>query len=174
MKKRLNILAALRHLNNYRMILFLAAVTIVTALAFYPQWNPPEEMIGIWRTRGVATVRYSDGFLSYKFFKDTVNIEVRIAVDGTVTGFVGGAHFSNCTVQENRGWLGKLLNLATDYVIKGNITGAMFAADTLSVKTISAPFDIRHRKIKGSLFYSTGFDMYPAAPFDLEKAEAMQ
>jgi hypothetical protein len=69
-----------------------------------------------------------------------------------VTGRLGGAELSDCVVELNRGWFGRMINIETDYVIRGRIIGAVVTGSDGGTNTISAPFNLVDGRIKGTVF----------------------
>ncbi|MCE9540832.1 MAG: hypothetical protein K8R85_16685 [Bacteroidetes bacterium] len=127
-------------------------------------------MTGTWSARQRVTVRMKDANNDYIFIKDTVTIAITISADVSVEGTCGGALFKDCLLSSNRGWFGRWLNIKTDYIITGKLIGKIFEKDTLTDKTISAPFNVTGSSTAGSLFQKEGwFDIYPMADFKLEK-----
>ena len=58
----------------------------------------------------------------------------------------------NCTARHNRGWFGKLLNIKTDYIIKGGyLEGALTSKDSTNIKKFTMPFNIVNGEIKGTV-----------------------
>jgi len=86
--------------------------------------------------------------------KVPVTLELTIHENGTVRGMVGGAELKGCVLKQNRGELGRRLNVASDYVIMdGYLDGAIVAEDTVPKKNLSIPFDIVDGHIQGTLFW---------------------
>jgi hypothetical protein len=67
---------------------------------------------------------------------------VDIQSDGRVTGKVGDAILVKGRLEENRGWLGRKLNLATDHIIKGELSGPIVAAESVTRGRVSIPLDL--------------------------------
>src|SRR5208283_5791799 len=68
-----------------------------------------------------------------------LSVKVDIHEDGTVAGTVGEATLAQGHFQKNRGWLGRKLNLATDYIIKGNLNGAIVQAEGITRSKVMIP-----------------------------------
>ena len=81
-----------------------------------------------------------------------VEITLQISADGKVTGRVGGAELSDCVATLNRGWFGRMLNIETDFIIRGKMIGAVAAGSENQTNTINAPFNLADGRIKGTLF----------------------
>jgi hypothetical protein len=66
-------------------------------------------------------------------------------------GFSGGARLSRCFVKKNRGWLGKKLNIKTDYIVRGYLEGSVVTRDVGGTRKIAMPFNVRDGKLTGGL-----------------------
>jgi len=149
--------------------LLLIAITYCL-FAACTNWTVPESLIGKWEGKDKVTVRTKvNGEFVFIKAQDSIPFVINIQSDGTVKGNLGGAEFKNCKVSKNRGELGKKLNLATDFVIKGDLTGKIFENDPEVIKKISMPFDNKNGNLKGSLFQMFGLDLYPVADVNLYK-----
>ncbi|MBK7667526.1 MAG: hypothetical protein IPJ32_09430 [Sphingobacteriaceae bacterium] len=133
--------------------LILASCLAFLLFASCKQWEVPALLIGKWESKQKVTVRTKEkGKYVFINAPDSILLQFSIDENGNVSGHLGDATLENCTVQKNRGEFGKALNLATDYVIKGNLKGAIFSADPYLTKEISAPFDVKNNKMEGSFF----------------------
>ena len=74
-----------------------------------------------------------------------------IFADGRVTGTVGDAKLTEGRFQQNRGWLGRKLNLATDYIITGNLDGYIVAADGITRKRVMIPLNFSSGSFNGGV-----------------------
>ena len=66
-------------------------------------------------------------------------VVITIQRDGTVTGKVGDATLQHGRLMPNRGWIGRKLNLATDYIVRGDLTGPIVAAEGVTRSSVSMP-----------------------------------
>lgn len=131
------------------------------------QWEVPPSLVGNWQSKQKVTVRDKQrGDFVFINAPDSISLQFNIDANGNVSGHLGDAVFENCKVQKNRSESGKRLNLATDYIIKGELKGAIFSSDPHLKKEINAPFDIRNNKMEGSLFQRFGLDLYPITGMD--------
>jgi hypothetical protein len=124
---------------------------------------------GTWTSRQEMAVRYNTGFIKFRFVKAVVPIVVNIHGDGVIDGTVGTAQLKECAIESNRGWLGRMLNMQTDYIFKGKLIGTAFDGDTLLEKTISAPFNIVKDTLKGGFFQLEGSGSFPMITLRLIK-----
>lgn len=123
-----------------------------------------------WSGAQKVTVRYrAEGEFRFLAAPDSVDLRLTVGEDGRIDGRLGSAVFADCGLRSNRGWLGRTLNLKTDYIIRGRLLGAIFPNDPYHDKEISFPFNAAGGKISGSLFHLQGrFALYPlASPGDL-------
>lgn len=95
-----------------------------------------------------------------------VETVLHISADGKVTGRVGGAELRDCVVESNRGWFGRLLNIKTDFIIRGKIAGVVAIGSESGTNTINAPFNLPGNGIKGTIFITHPFT-YPYPFLDL-------
>ncbi len=81
----------------------------------------------------------------------TLPVQVDIHLDGSVTGMVGDATLVGASFQPNHGWLGRRLNLATEYMIAGNLEGAIVVAESILRERVRIPLDFTGSGFKGGL-----------------------
>ena len=101
-----------------------------------------------------------------KVVPQDVETLLHISADGKVTVQVGGAGLSDCVVELNRGWFGRLINIKTDFIIRGKIIGAVAVGSESGTNTINAPFNLPDGRIGGTLFVIHPFT-YPYPFLDL-------
>lgn len=134
------------------------------------QWEVPTALIGNWQSKQKVTVRDKQkGDHVFISAPDSISLQFSIDENGNVNGHLGDAVFENCKVFKNRGDLGKTMNLATDYIIKGELKGPIFPNDPHLKKEINAPFDVKNNKMEGSFFQRFGLDLFPVTGFDAVK-----
>lgn len=148
---------------SYFMLLF--------AIASCSDWVMPKELAGRWTGNEIITLRFDAKGKPYAFVKSKDSLPVIFIInnDGTVEGTFGNAKLTGCRVNKNRNAIGRALNLATDFVITGNLTGPVFQEDTIVFRNISAPFDMKNNTISGSIFQRDGLDLFPMAGLNLTK-----
>ena len=78
-------------------------------------------------------------------------VKVDILADGSVTGTVGDAKLTEGRFEHNRGWLGRKLNLATDYVITGHLDGAIVAAEHITREHVMIPLNFTGSSLVGGV-----------------------
>lgn len=80
-----------------------------------------------------------------------LTVSLDIHADGSVTGKIGDAVLTGGRFKSNRGWLGRKLNLATDYIVTGNLDGAIVAAEGIVRDTIYIPLDLKDNAFVGGI-----------------------
>jgi hypothetical protein len=81
------------------------------------------------------------------------NLAVKLDIhgDGSVTGTVGDAKITTARFQRNRGWVGRKLNLWSDYIISGDLEGAIVAAEGITRKRVMMPLNFSNGSFNGGL-----------------------
>jgi hypothetical protein len=80
-----------------------------------------------------------------------LTISVDIHADGSVTGKIGDATLTGGRFEANRGWLGRKLNLATDYIITGKLDGAIVTAEGITRDKIYIPLNLKDNAFVGGI-----------------------
>jgi hypothetical protein len=81
-------------------------------------------------------------------------LAITVAADGTVTGRVGDAQLLEGRLRLNRGALGRMLNIKTDYRITGKLKGPIVAAEGIARDSVSIPFNLAAGAIRGGVHTS--------------------
>jgi hypothetical protein len=110
------------------------------------------DLAGQWHGKSHFTgISYKE-YTQKKVAPQDVEILLHISAEGKATGQAGGAELSDCVVESNRGWFGRLLHIKTDFIIRGKIIGAVAIGSENGTNTINAPFNLLDNRIKGALF----------------------
>ena len=129
------------------LLLGLLATLTATVLAAAP--FPPPELTGTWWQGEVQAVAES-GVAQGE--PRLVEVSITIAADGKVSGKVGTAVLQQCQLQANRGWLGRLLNLKTDYIVRGGyLEGPVWPGDVVTKRSFTIPFNLREGELVGTV-----------------------
>jgi hypothetical protein len=121
----------------------------------------PNMLVGQWQGENrFFGMRHEEALADQSGPRD-VEATVTILADGRVIGRIGGAELSECTVEANRGWLGRLLHVKTGYIIRGKLSGSVLPGSEGGVHSISAPFDLEGGQLAGSVFVLRGAFSYP-------------
>jgi hypothetical protein len=84
-------------------------------------------------------------------------VALTIAPDGTVSGTVGDARLVRGRVAINRGWLGRKLNVKTDYIVVGRLEGCVLASEGVCRDGVKIPLWFRDGRLEGGLHTSGWF-----------------
>lgn len=132
---------------------------LLTSCLAHPMASIPNTLVGTWH--GESDIRLPIVFVPEPDDDPTndiivpVGVEIAIHDDGTVTGMVGGAELRDCVLKQNRGELGRSLNIATDFIIMdGYLDGPIVPEDTVLQKDLTIPFNIVDEQLKGTLFWT--------------------
>jgi len=139
--------------TNSRTTLLFIVVGTLSALTLLASGAPKvSDLAGQWQgIHRFTGISYEEA-TQKKVSPQEVKIVFHISADGKVSGQLGGAELSDCVVALNRGWFGRMINIETDYIIRGRIVGAVAPGSDSGTNTISAPFNVVDRRIKGSVF----------------------
>ena len=78
-------------------------------------------------------------------------VAIDIHSDGSVTGKVGDATLTHGWFTRNRGWIGRKLNLGRDYIIRGDLTGPIIAAEGITRSSVFIPLDLSSDGLVGGI-----------------------
>lgn len=122
-----------------------------------------------WSGKQVLRIRYKLEDGCYRFIKssDSVQTEIEITADGKVIGKIGEAKLLDSKVIKNRNSVGRMFNLATDYAIKGKLSGFAFDGDTIPLKEITIPLWLENGYLHGDIFMNKGLAIYPIGSIKL-------
>ena len=123
---------------------FIAFCLVAGAQAAENVVTPP--MVGDWRGSARIVVIWTR--------QTNLPVNVRISSDATVTGQVGDATLLNGRLSKNRGWIGRKLNLATDYIITGDLSGAVIAAEGIKRDRVLIPVNFTGTNFTGGVHTS--------------------
>jgi hypothetical protein len=127
-------------------------VTVLTSCAIGKPTVPDQRLVGQWhgldRFNGIS---YQE-IVQHKVEIQMVDTTLNISTNATVTGQVGGAELTDCTVRANRGWLGRFLHLKTDFIIVGKISGSVVPGSEGGTRPINVPFNLQGAQIDGTMF----------------------
>jgi len=81
-------------------------------------------------------------------------VAVDINRDGSVTGKIGDATLVGGCLQSNRGWLGRKLNLWSDYIIEGKLNGPIVATESITRDRVFIPLNFKDGIFAGGIITS--------------------
>lgn len=117
-----------------------------TSQAFGGEGDVPAGIAGTWSGDARIIVRWCH--------QTSLPVAVTIHVNGAVTGKVGDATLVEAHFRRNRGWLGRKLNVKTDYIITGKLNGPIIANEEITRSRVSIPIHLERDNIAGGLHTS--------------------
>jgi len=136
------------------------------------KWMPSGELTGKWIGMQEVTLRAKDRNNHVVSTKttDSVLLVVNVNENGKVEGRFGQAILTDCKIEKNRGNVGKTMNIKTDFIITGTLTGRIVEQDSSLTKIFTMPLNFAKRKLTGTLFHKEGFHIFPMSNIMLLKA----
>ena len=126
------------------LVVLLAALPISTLQA--AENHVAERLAGHWEASARIIVDWCK--------QPTLPVTIDIHPDGRVTGRIGDATLTKAQLTRNRGWVGRKLNLATDYIIRGDLTGPIVAAESITRTSVSLPLNLAASNLVGGVHTS--------------------
>src|ERR1019366_8892730 len=130
-----------RKLNTARLIV--AIITLMIGNLVFAGNVVTPAMTGHWEGNARIIVSWCH--------QTNLAVVVNILADGSVTGKIGNATLIDGRFEANRGWLGRKLNLATDYIITGDLDGAIVSAEGITRDKIFIPLDLKDNALVGGI-----------------------
>jgi hypothetical protein len=121
----------------------LAAEVSATPPPFAPRRSPAPAYAGEWR--GTARIWMPDQT------QLSLPLHLTIDSDGTVRGSMGQARVK-ARFEWNRSWLGRALNLRSDYVITGEVSGFAMGPAAGKQEKLSIPLESEGTYLRGAVF----------------------
>lgn len=139
---------------NPRFIFLTVALAILLPVFTAPaaETATVSDLAGQWHGKSRFTGISYEEATQNKVTPQEVEIALHIAADGKVTGRIGGAELTNCVVASNRGWIGRKLHLWTDFIIRGQVVGAVAPGSDSGTHLINAPFNFDGAQTRGTVF----------------------
>lgn len=125
-------------------VVLLATLPISTLQA--AEKNVAERLAGHWEGNARIIVDWCK--------QPTLPVTIDIHPDGSVTGKIGDAKLTKAELTRNRGWVGRKMNLATDYIIRGDLAGPIVAAESITRSSVSLPLDLAENNLVGGVHTS--------------------
>jgi hypothetical protein len=135
--------------------------SVLTSYAGEGAVVPDQRLVGQWHGQNEFYGMSYQEIKGNKVAIQNVETSFNISTNGSVTGRVGGARLSECVVMVNRGWLGRLLHIETDFIIRGMVVGTVAPGSDDGTNDINAPFNFKGPRIKGTVFSVRGPFTYP-------------
>lgn len=80
-----------------------------------------------------------------------LGVQLAIAPSGDVTGRIGDAQLLAARLKTNRGPVGKMLNIKTDYIVVGKLRGPIIAAEGITRASVKVPLNWTGSELRGGV-----------------------
>jgi hypothetical protein len=124
----------------------MAAMLLVSGLAIGAEKAVTSAMVGQWRGNAQIIMTWCQ--------ETNLPVSIQIQSDGRVSGKVGDATLANGQLKRNRGWLGRKLQLKTDYIITGKLEGPIVAREKIHRSGVSIPLNFTGTNFVGGVHTS--------------------
>ncbi len=80
-----------------------------------------------------------------------LGVRLAIAPSGDVTGQIGDAQLVAGRLKANRGPVGRMLNIKTDYIVVGKLQGPIIAAEKITRSSVNIPLNWTGSELRGGV-----------------------
>lgn len=103
--------------------------------------------------------------------QESVSVSITINEDATVEGTVGDAVLKKCLAKKNRGWIGRWVNIKTDYIVRsGYLEGLIAPGDSIKLNYFTLPFNFSGTRMQGTVMKIAKWTYpLPLVKIDLKK-----
>jgi hypothetical protein len=130
------------------MVVFFSGQSTLTA----GNWTIPPELVGAWTDSTEVFAEFKKGEYPSTYPEDWLRLDIQIFADGRLEGRVGQAILVGCRLKKNRGALGRMLNIRTDYIIRGGVLQGRLTPNDAEIKrSFTIPFNNVDGTLKGGL-----------------------
>ncbi len=118
-------------------------------------------MVGHWEGNARIVVNWCH--------QKNLSVKVDIHTDGSVSGTVGDAKLTDGRFESNRGWLGRKLNLWSDYIIAGGLDSDFVSAEGIKRERVSLALNYKDGIFNGGLGTEGAFCVFSSEQTRKEK-----
>lgn len=134
------------HRLTWKPVLLVAAMWLSHDYAQASDGVVNADMVGRWEGNAQVIVVWCQ--------RTNLPVVLDIRADGTVSGRIGDATLAKARLKKNRGWLGRKLNVKTDYIIVSDLQGAIVAREGISRSYVKMPLNFRGGSFVGGIHTS--------------------
>src|SRR5687768_3357988 len=102
-----------------------------------------DSMAGVWCGSARIVVNWT--------VEKRLGVRLAIAPSGDVTGQVGDAELVGGRLKANRGTVGRMLNIKTDYIVAGQLKGPIIAAERITRSRVKMPLNWTGSEFQGGV-----------------------
>jgi hypothetical protein len=126
---------------------YVTAFAVVTAMA--PEVGSSQSratldsMTGVWCGSARIVVNWT--------VEKKLGVSLAIAPSGDVTGQIGDAQLVTGRLKTNRGAVGRMLNIKTDYIVVGKLQGPIIASEKITRSSVKMPLNWTGSEFRGGV-----------------------
>jgi hypothetical protein len=102
-----------------------------------------DSMTGVWCGSANVVVSWTA--------QKKLGVRLVLPSSGEITGNVGDARLSGGRLEANRGSVGRMLNIKTDYIVVGKLEGPIIAAEGITRRTVKMPLNWTGSEFRGGI-----------------------
>ncbi len=102
-----------------------------------------DSIIGVWCGSAHIVVNWTA--------QKTLGVRLVVPPSGEVTGQIGDARLTAGRLETNRGSVGRMLNIRTDYIIVGKLEGPIIAAEKITRRSVKMPLNWIGSEFRGGV-----------------------
>lgn len=122
---------------------FLVAALMVPAAASSQSRATLDSMSGVWCGSARIVVNWT--------VEKKLGVRLAIAPSGDVTGQIGDAQLVAGRLRTNRGPVGRMLNIKTDYIVVGKLQGPIITAERIARSSVKMPLNWTGSEFRGGV-----------------------
>ena len=123
--------------------LIAAAASLIPAAGSSQSRATRDSMTGVWCGSARIVVDWAR--------QKNLGVWLEIPPSGVITGQVGDARLVGGRLEANRGPVGRMLNIKTDYMIAGRLEGPIIAAEGITRQSVKIPVNWTGSEFRGSV-----------------------
>ena len=130
-------------MRRIRLVALIAAASVLPAAGSSQSRATRDSMTGVWCGSARIVVDWTR--------QQNLGVRLEIPPSGAVTGQVGDARLIAGRLDANRGAVGRMLNIRTDYIIVGKLEGPIIASERITRSGVKIPVDWTGSEFRGSV-----------------------
>jgi hypothetical protein len=130
-------------MRRVRLVALIVAVSLIPAAGLSQSRATRDSMTGVWCGSARIVVDWA--------IEKNLGVRLEIPPSGVVTGQVGDARLVAGRLEANRGPVGRMLNIKTDYIIVGKLEGPIIASEGITRPGVKMPLNWTGSEFRGSV-----------------------
>jgi hypothetical protein len=136
--------------SSYFIATALALLTLAPAPTTALAQRPDSALVGTWTGSATITVPWTA--------QRQLAIRIIVAEDGKVTGNIGDAQLVGARLFSDRTALARALGLGRNYVVEGDLSGAIIRSEGVARSSVRMPLDLSGAELRGELQTSGSYE----------------